>query len=218
MWHTILKIRLLFGLAPALAVVLWAGIDSGETHYEKSPEEIRRAIASAYLPVHVLGDTVKRSRVTQPEDGTVVTALLDENDVELMRFVTTVTPDDTGATVKTDVVQPEGEHAERARKAMKEQAFVMSLLEVLAKEHVAAAIEGRPFDMLAFNPTAKALAGPMGMAQDFEEINRSAADDAAYVQDEAFGKRYGSDWGSEKASRLDGWGTGEASKADGWGD
>ncbi|MDG6080014.1 hypothetical protein E3U23_12530 [Erythrobacter litoralis] len=218
MWHTILKIRLLFGLVPALAVVLWAGIDSGETYYEKSPEEIRRAIASAYLPVHILGDTVKRSRVTQPADGTVVTALLDENDVELMRFVTTVTPDDTGATVKTDVVQPEGKHAERAHKAMKEQTFAMSLLEVLAEEHVAAAIEGRPFDMLAFNPTAKALAGPMGMAQDFDEINRLAAEDAAYMQDEAFREQYGDDWGTTTPSKRDGWGTEKAAKTDGWGD
>lgn len=174
MFHTLLKVRLLLGLAPALGAVLWMGWDGGETYYEKPPSEVMSALSSAYVPTHILGSYVKGSRVTMPDGKTVVTALIDENGAELMRFVTTVEADGTGSLVDTVVEAPEGEHAKGAAEAMKSQAFTMSLMEKLADEHVAAAIEGRPFDMLAFNPMAKGMAQSMGYGEQIDEANAAA--------------------------------------------
>ena len=188
MLHTIFKIRLLLGLAPAFGAVLWLGMDGGETYYEKPPSQVMSAISGAYLPVHILGSYVEGSRVTMPDDHTVVTALLDRDGTELMRFVTTVTADGTGSLVDTVVEAPEGRHAKGAEKAMKSQAFTMSLMEKLADEHVAAAIEGRPFDMLAFNPMAKGMAQSMGYGEQIDEANAAAMEFSRMQQDEHAGE------------------------------
>ncbi len=132
------------------------------------------ALSSAYVPTHILGSYVEGSRVTMPDGRTVVTALIDRNGFELMRFVTTVEADGKGSLVDTVVEAPEGEHAERAAEAMKAQAFTMSLMEKLADEHVAAAIEGRPFDMLAFNPMARGIANSTGYGKQIDEANAAA--------------------------------------------
>ena len=183
MLHTIFQIRLLLGLVPLLGGVLWLGMDGGSTYYDKSPAEVKAAISEAYVPVHILGQYVEGSRVTTPDDKTVVTALLDRDGTELMRFVTTVTPDGTGSQVDTVVTKPEGRHAKGAEEAMKTQAFTMSLMEKLADEHVAAAIEGRPFDMLAFNPAASGMMKAAGYEDTFNEINASAAEFSRIQQD-----------------------------------
>ncbi len=183
MLHTFFQIRLLLGLVPMLGVVLWMGIDSGAKHYDKTPYEVRAALAAAYVPTHILGSYVKGSQVSTPDDQTVVTALIGEDGTELMRFVTTVTPDGSGSEVATEVLAPEGEHAERAAEAMKKQGYAMALMRKLADEHVASAIEGRPFDMLAFNPMAKGIAQASGYGGTFAQANADAADFAKAEQE-----------------------------------
>ena len=194
MSHTYLKVRLLLGLAPAFGAVLWLGMDGGGTHYDKSPAQVKAALSAAYLPTHILGQYVKGSRVTMPDDKTVVTALIAEDGSELMRFVTTVIADGTGSEVDTEVRQPEGKYSKPAAEAMKSQAFTMSLMEKLADEHVAAAIEGRPFDMLAFNPMAKGIARAAGYDKQFNEASAAAMDMARAEQDDfAAGDRFAND-------------------------
>jgi len=206
MGFTFLKVRLALMVAPFLAAIAWLGMGTGAHHYDQSPRDVKLALTSAYVPTAVLGSTVKGSRVTLPDNDTVVTALLDENGDELARFVTTVLPDGEGSSVKTEVQPPKGVHADRAEQAMNSQAFTMSLLEKVAAEHVAAAIEHRSFDMLAINPTAKAMANAVpGMGAQIEQANRNAAAFSRYSQDEADdswadGNDYdddgGDDWGS----------------------
>ena len=183
MLHTLLQIRILLAIVPMLGAVLWLGAGGGETYYERPPSEVKAAIAQADLPLHILGQHVRGSRVSNPDDQTVVTALLDKDGTELMRFVTTVTPDGSGSSVETEVRGPEGRHAKGAAEAMKTQAFTMSLMEKLAVEHVAAAIEGRPFDMLAFNPMAKQLAVATGHDKMFNDANEAAMESAKSLQE-----------------------------------
>lgn len=205
MFHTLFQIRLLLGLVPLLGGVLWLGMDSGGTHYEKSPSDVKAALSAAYLPTHVLGSYVKRSQVSISGD-TVVTALIDENGAELMRFVTTVTPDGAGSLVDTEVQAPEGVHAKGAAEAMKSQAFTMSLMAKLADEHVAAAIEGRPFDMMFGNPMAKEMAGAVpGMQAQIDDVNASAAGMVRAEQDDAYSAEYGDDWAGTDEATSD-WG------------
>lgn len=184
MMHTLFQIRLLLGLVPLLGGVLWFGMSGGAVHYDKTPHEVKAAIAAAYLPTHILGSYIHGSKVSTPDENTVVTSLLGENGAELMRFVTTVTADGTGSEVDTVVQPPEGDYAERAQEAMKSHAYTMALMEKLADEHVAAAIEGRPFDMLAFNPAAKAVANSAGYGDTFAEANAAAMKLAKAEQDD----------------------------------
>ncbi|MCA0903581.1 hypothetical protein [Qipengyuania aquimaris] len=167
------------------------------------------AIKSAHLPTHVLGKQVKRSRVTQPAPDTVVTTLLGEGGREMMHFVTTVTPDGTGSRVATEIAIPEGVK-ERLDEAVAKDPmanYAMNLMHVVAREHVVAAIEGRPFDMTLGNPKAEvAMQMNPEMRAQIEEANKAASDMAKQEQQMHFSQSYGNDWGDSGSSTGDGWG------------
>jgi hypothetical protein len=184
MLQALTPLRLVIGLVPMIGGAMWFGMPSDGVHYDQSPQEVKAAIAAAYLPTHVLGSYIKGSKVSTPDDHTVVTSLLGENDAELMRFVTTVTPDGAGSEVDTVVEAPQGQYAERAQEAMKKNGYAMVLMEKLADEHIAAAIEHRPFDMLAFNPMAKGLAKAAGYDQTFAQANVNMAEMDKASQDD----------------------------------
>ena len=101
-------------LAAALFVLvtLLAACGSSGTYYEKSPKAVQQALRVQDLPLAVLGSTVKGKRVTSPDDETVVIALLGPEQIEMMRFVVTVTPDGTGSRVAVAVRPPEVPHLE----------------------------------------------------------------------------------------------------------
>lgn len=163
-------------VAAALSFLL-AACGAPGTYYEKSPENVRKSLKSARLPYHILGSTAAGSSVKTPDDQTVITTILDKNRSELMRFVTTITPEGTGSRVNTVIAPPEGANAERAQKAMQENGFATVMLDKLAAEHVAAAVEGRPFDMMFATPAmAKGMinANPE-MRAAMNEANASAA-------------------------------------------
>ena len=213
MGHTILRVRLLMMFAPFLAGVLWLGMGGGAKHYDATPSQVKASLVAAYVPTGILGSTVKGSRVTQADDQTMVTALLDEGGNELMRFVTKIEPDGTGSSVETTVEPPHGKHAERAQEAMKSQGFTMSLMDKLAQEHVAAAIEHRPFDMMSFNPAAKQMAGMVpGMSEQIDQANRNMSEMSRIQQhagsddDDAEGGWGGDSAGSSTSTSEDDWG------------
>lgn len=202
---TILKTRLFFMCVPFLAAMAWMGFSGSAKHYDRSPHDVKMALASAYVPTHVLGSYVAGSEVTLPDNDTVVTALIDDEGYELARFVTTVLPDGEGSSVSTEVQPPRGAHAERAEKAMKSQVIAMAMLEKVAEEHVAATIEGRPFDMLAMNPAAKAMAGAVpGMSAQIDQANEAAAEFSRMEQDHDGG--YDDSWGDSGSDYAGGWG------------
>ncbi|MDE8650830.1 hypothetical protein [Novosphingobium album (ex Liu et al. 2023)] len=195
-----LKPACLATLAAIVMTGLLAGCGASGTHYDKTPQQVAAALRSAYLPTHILGSTVKGSRVSQASDGAIVTALLDENGRELMRFVTTVTPDGAGSRVATAVEPPHGANAERAGKAMAQNGYAMGLMKLLAKEHVAAAIEGRPFDMMfASPPMAKEMLGAMPDVQArINQANAGAMDEARADQDGESEEFTEDDWGGSR--------------------
>lgn len=213
MLNTLFQVRLLMGLVPILGAILWWGMDSGAKYYERPPHEVRAALAEAYLPTHILGQYVKGSRVSTLDDGTVVTALIDENGAELMRFVTTVTPAGSGSEVATEVTGPQGVHAEGAQEALKTQQFTMALMRKLADEHVAAAIEGRDFDMLAFNPATRGIAEASGYGDAFAQANADAAV-FAKAEQEAFAE--GESYPEESDEVAYGEPADDAAPADDW--
>ena len=164
-------------LLAVLGGLLLASCGVSGTYYEKSPPAVVAALKAATLPYHILGDKAQGSRVTQPDANTVVTAVLGPDQSELIRFVTTIAPDGAGSRVSVDVQPPEGRNHERATKAMAQNGLTMGLMDKLAKEHVAAAIEGRPFDMMFATPSmAKGMlaANPAVQAQ-IQQANSAAA-------------------------------------------
>ena len=172
-------------LALFMAVSLAACGASGD-YYEKPPADVAQAIKGAYLPTHVLGSQIKRSRVTQPSPDTVVTTLLGAGGREMMHFVTTITPDGSGSRVSTELSIPEGvkDRLDEAVSKDPMAAHAMNVMQMLAKEHVAAAIEGRPFDMTLGNPNAKAaMAMNPEMKQHVDAANAAAAEMSRYEQE-----------------------------------
>ncbi len=175
-----------FVAAAAAAMLLSACGPQGE-YYDKSPSAVVSALRIAPLPTQVMGGTVAGKRVTQPDEGTVVIAALDMNQTELVRFVATLTPDGSGTRVAVDVAPPEGRNKDRFAKASETNALAAAMLPALAKEHVDAAIDGRPFDMASMNPAAKMVPG-------MADANRVAADISKMEQQHKFESEYGDDW------------------------
>jgi hypothetical protein len=162
----------------------WMSVASDGQYYDVAPAQALSRISNAYLPTQVLGSTVKGSRVTLSGKDTAITSLIAADGTELMRFVTTVEADGTGSSVSTTIEPPTGPHAERAAAAMQSQAYTMGLMELLAQEHVEAAIEQRPFNMLAMNPAGDAmLKGMPGMKEHIDQANEAAAMMAEMEQD-----------------------------------
>lgn len=182
--------------------LLLAACGAQGTYYEKTPQQARSALRSAVLPFHVLGSMAKGSRVTQPDENTLVTAILGPDQSELMRFVTTITPDGSGSRVAVEVRPPEGRNKDRAGKAMGSNGFAMALMDKLAQEHVAAAMEGRPFNMMfASGPMAGGMvaANPEMQAQ-INQANQGAEDMNRAMQnsggDDGFGSENDAEGGS----------------------
>jgi len=183
-----------FILSVAGAVLLAACGQPG-VYYEKTPEQVAAALKDAYLPTHVLGNGIKRSQVTQPDANTVVTTLIAADGSEAMRFVTTITAEGTGSRVLTAIEAPEGKHNQRAGEMMATEGYMMALMDGLAQEHVAAAIEGRPFDMtFGASPMAKGmLKNQPGLQEEIDRANASAMEMAREQQK----------WDSERRSGWD---------------
>ncbi len=215
MFHTFLKIRLLMGLAPALGAVLYFGTGSSGEYYDRTPAQIVTALENAHLPVHILGGAIVDSQVHSKGDGTVITALIGQDGREAMHFITTIDASGNGANVSTTVAPPGGDLKSKANEALAAQPYAAQLLGLLAKEHVDAAIDGRPFDMLfATNPMArKMLDEQAGMREHIDDINAANSQMDEWDIDAFRSNRSGDstsyasdDWGSDSASRSDGWG------------
>jgi hypothetical protein len=176
-----------------LLTLLLAACGMDGTYYEKAPDSVRAALKSAKLPYHILGTQATGSRVDTPDDQTVVTAVLGPNNSEMVRFITTITADGTGSRVKTIIAPPTGPNAERAQAAMQQNGYATALLDKLATEHVAAAIEGRPFDMMfATDPMAKGMinADPQ-MKAHVDAANANAAAMSEMMHSDQFGDKSG---------------------------
>ena len=174
------------GAFTILVAAALAACGASGDYYEKPPAEVAKAIKGAYLPTHVLGSQIKRSRVTQPSPDTVVTTLLGAGGREMMHFVTTITPDGSGSRVSTELSIPEGvkDRLDEAVSKDPMAAHAMGVMQMLAEEHVAAAIEGRPFDMTLGNPNAKAaMAMNPEMKQHVDAANAAAAEMSRYEQE-----------------------------------
>ncbi len=183
----------------AILAVLAAACGARGQYYEKPPGTVKMSLRMASLPFHVLGSTAAGKRVTLPDDETVVIAVLDKNQSELIRFVATVVPDGQGSRVAVDVHPPKGRHAKRATEAMEKRGMTMAVMKSLAKEHVAAAIEERPFDMtFGVNPMAKGvIAAAPGIQSQIDEANRAAMDFQEAERRAKFEREYGNDWGTQ---------------------
>ena len=205
----------------SIVSLFMAACGQSGTYYEKSPDEIAKAIEGATLAT--VGDRrLVGSEVTRPSANMVVTAAKDQLGGDVFRIITKLTPDGDGTYVET--------HFEQVGKR---KGHDENMAQLFAAEHVTAAIEGRSFDMMfASNPAAKAI-----IEQNPEAARRMKASGEAMVafskmeqdaakqeQHERFEKQYGSDWGASPSKAQDGWGAdGEernrfSSAKDGWGD
>lgn len=194
-------------LAVPLGGAMWLGMSPAEEHYDVPPVQVLTSLSNAMVPTHVLGSHIKGSRVTRPDNKTVVTALIGADGAEMMRFVTTVEADGEGSSVSTAIEPPVGKNAERAAKAMQSQAYTMALMEKLAQEHVDAAIEKRPFNMLALNPAGDAMVkGDPRMKEQIQQANEAAAMMSRMEQEDYRSRDQSGGWGANTPRRDSDWG------------
>ena len=185
------QFRIMFGAA--LSLMLVACGQSG-VYFEQSPEQISSALHSTTPPLALLGESIKRARVYD-EGGNIITAFSDSRGKELLHIVTTVSPEGEGARVSsTLLVNPE----------FNSGLVNPGLVQQMADEHVASAIEGRVFDVTFAAPglAKAALSRIPGGSERLEAINEGVAFGTEMRQmiDEAeremeFREEYGDDWG-----------------------
>lgn len=155
----------LMGLAACAAL---AACGQQGKYYEQTPRQVTASLRTAKLPLYILGSTAQGSKVTQPDDHTIVMAPTDSNSSELVRFVATINADGAGSRVAVEVAPPEGRYKQRIADRMAENGMAIALLRRLAQEHVDAAIEHRSFDMTMGNPMVNAVPG---MREQLEQAN-----------------------------------------------
>lgn len=164
------------------AVILLGACSPQGTYYERSPDDIRDALSVATLPYHIFGSRVQGSKVSQPDEGTVITSVMGQDGIKLIDIVTKIAPDGTGSRVTVEVRPPDGENAARAAEALRSNGGAEMMAQV-ANEHVAAVIEGRPFNMMfGAGPGAQAIiaANPDFKANN-DAMNAAAARDSAQM-------------------------------------
>ncbi len=192
-------------LSSFFAVLLSACGASGQ-YFEKSPEEVAKALKGAKLPIAILGRNVVGETVTNPTPNTFVITANDELGGDIFRIVATIAPDGNGTRVTSKF--------EQLHKTLGSQDT--SMAQKAADEQIASTIEGRAFDMMfATSPAAKAvLSAQGGKVQErinaanetmvaFSEMEREMA---AQEKREKFEKEYGEDWGASGSAADGGWG------------
>ncbi|MEL7188922.1 MAG: hypothetical protein AAGK17_05165 [Pseudomonadota bacterium] len=198
-----------FALGVVVAATLAACSPSG-TYYEKSPEDVLSAIEKQDMPYHMFGDTIAARSVTRPSDDVVVVALVDKMGAEQMRIVAQVSADGSGSRVITQAQDIHGKLGE----SNAESSLVGGMFQELAEEHVTAAIEGRPFDMLFATPSvAKAMIEANPEAREkLDQLNQSGQamgemQQKMYdkVKQREFADKYGEDWAESGSEKSDGW-------------
>ena len=184
-----------FRLMIAAAALMVAGCGDEGTYYEATPAQVKSRIMTATLPHHIVGSHVARSR-TFERDGQVITALVSQDGRDMMHFISTVTPEGEGSRVATDI-----ELLADIGEGSFETAMAMNLMDQLADEHVAAAIEGRPFNMMFATNPAAVNALPPEARQQVEDANA-----AMQAMNEAHRMNgFGSDTGQDDGWADDSW-------------
>ena len=179
----------------ATTLLLLAACGETGTYYEATPAQVKSRIMTATLPHHIVGSQIARSR-TFERDGQIVTALVAEDGRDLMHFISTVTPEGAGSRVATDI-----ELLADIGEGSFETAMAMNLMDQLADEHVAAAIEGRPFNMMFATNPAAVDALPPEARQQVEDANA-----AMQAMNEAHRMNgFGSDTGQDDGWADDSW-------------
>lgn len=196
-------------LASLGALALAACGQSG-TYYEKSPEDVMNAIEKVRVPTAIMGRDISGFNVSRPLDNTVLITLTDASGKELYRIVNQVEADGNGSRVISQSQTPDGKAL--TGKLGGHQANMMNQFN---EEIVAAAIEGRSFDMMfATSPVAKSMLGnnPEMQAQ-IENANEAMLtmseleqDMADYEAQKKFEQKYGEDWGKSAGDSSEGWG------------
>ncbi|MEM6475990.1 MAG: hypothetical protein AAF687_07475 [Pseudomonadota bacterium] len=181
-----------FALA-ALASTLLAGCGFQGEYYDATPEQATFRIKNAPMPTPFLGTGVARKEVITAEDGSIVTLFKNKAGKTGIQISATITPDGEGSRIATSVVYDKSKLGSGAESAM-----ASGLITKLGEEHVAAAVEKRPFDMMfAAGPMAKGMmANNPGMAKQMQEANRMASEMAQAQRRGSYDSEYGG-WGSE---------------------
>ena len=199
-----MKLRALI-LASLGALALAACGQSG-TYYEKSPEQVMKAIEKVRVPTALMGRSINNFRVSRPLDDTVLIVLTDSRGKELYRIVNQVEADGAGSRVITQAQTPDG----KALNA-KLDSHQANMMNQFTNEIVASAIEGRSFDMMfATNPAAKAMIGNnpemQAQIQASNEAMLAISEMEQDIEQMRFEKKHGDDWGKSAGSEQGGWG------------
>lgn len=188
--------RVLCNIILMSAAMLIGACSQSGTYYDKTPDAIAAALTDANLSPMLAGD-ISDKTVSRPNPNTIVITGNDELGGDVFRIVANLTPDGSGTVVNTkfELLHKKKGHDEYMAQKM-------------ATEHVAAAIEGRPIDvMAAANPLAKAVvnSNPEMSKAANQAFNAAVAFEKMDKQAK-FEKEYGDDWGASSPGSDDGWG------------
>lgn len=174
---TVLARSLLVGvLACLLAACDWAG---GRQTYAMDSAEMRDKLARSELPVESLGSGGYglAYRTTKLGDGSLIWTIISDENHALVRIKVTFLEVDGGTQFVVDVTGA----SNKAEQGLAENPSFRSHFIEFAKEHCDAVLDGRPFDVLAFN--ARTL--PPNAQENDRTADAMEKAGAAYQREEA---------------------------------
>ena len=160
----------------AIAALGVAGCSKG-VHYPDSPNEVHKKLVKHELPLVMFGSNAADTKLVAASNSSVVWAVTDYMDNELIRLAAKIEPEADGSRVTTEVLPPAGPNHDKIAKGLAEKKAISDVYRAVADEQVASSMADRKFDYDAINPAIMKAAFEI-----IPEMRREALDEASAAQ------------------------------------
>lgn len=164
--------RSALALVPAL--LAGAGCSQFGAYYPVPSSVARDRLLASEAPLMPFGQMATDSVTLQKGDDTIVWAILDDDDHELIRIVAKIAPGAESTRVWSDVAPPQGTRHDAVARGLTENVSSAGLYRAVAAEQVDSALNQRRFDLTR-------TYGPMMAATlaNLPRLSKTFSDDAA---------------------------------------
>ena len=160
----------------AIAALAVAGCSKG-VHYPATPAEVHKKLVKHELPLVMFGSNASGTRLVAASNSSVVWAVTDHMDNELIRLAANIEPEADGSRVTTEVLPPAGVNHDKMAKGLKEKQAITDVYRAVANEQVASSMNDRAFDYDAISPAIMKAAFEI-----VPELRREALEEASSAQ------------------------------------
>ena len=187
------------------AALTLAGCWQSGTSYPLPSAEVRERLRSAEAPLTTFGQSAADSVTLEQGDDTIVWAIVDDEDREMIRLVARMVPEGQTTRVTADIAPPEGARHDAVAKGLAANASIASFYRAVAAEQVDSALNKRDFDLTrTYGPMmAATLANLPRMRRTFDEDAAASAKTERENTQRAYDDEASGRWPSTRSGGSD---------------